>query len=58
MPYVVTHAEQSAANKVCNADLDKAVPRFFRSQITPEAAAELVHDILQAAGDARAADTK
>lgn len=58
MPYAVTKEEQHAANAVCNADLDKAVPRFFRSQITPEAAAELVHDILQAAGDARAAAAK
>jgi len=51
--YVVTKEEQHAGNAVCNADLDKAVPRFFRSQISAEAAAELVHDILLAAGQAR-----
>lgn len=55
MPYVVTQAEQHAGNAVCNADLDKAVPSFFRGEITTEAAATLVHDILQAAGEARMA---
>jgi hypothetical protein len=51
--YIVTQAEQHAGNAVCSADLDQAVPSFFRSEITPDAVAQLVHDILQAAGDAR-----
>lgn len=51
--YVVTKEEQSAGNKVCNADLDKAVPSFFRGEITTDDAAQLVHDILLAAGQAR-----
>lgn len=51
--YTVTKEEQHAANAVCNADLDKAVPRFFRSEISTDAAATLVHDILLAAGQAR-----
>lgn len=51
--YRVTKEEQHAGNAVCNADLDKSVPSFFRGEITPDAAATLVHDILLAAGQAR-----
>jgi hypothetical protein len=53
--YTVTQDEQNAAVAICSADLDQAVPSFFRSEITADAVAQLVHDILQAAGDARAA---